>query len=38
MGRLDQVDQILEKENQHPTHQTWVLEEETRHQLPEKSI
>ena len=38
MGRLDQVDRILEKENRHPTRQTQVLEEETRHQPPEKSV
>ena len=38
MGRLDQVDRILEKENRHPTRQTRVLEEETRHQPPEKLV
>ena len=31
-------DQILEKENGHPTHQTRVLEEQTRYRLQEKSV
>ena len=35
---LDQVDQILEKENRHPTCQTQVLEEQTHHRQLEKSV
>ena len=35
MGRSDQ---ILEKENGHPTHQTRVLEEQTRCRPQEKSV
>ena len=37
MGQSDRFDWILEKENRHPTHQTRVLEEQTRRRPSEKS-
>ena len=38
MGRLGRFDRILERENRPPTHQTRVLEKQTRCRPPEKSV